>query len=180
MARPARTMSRAIAGALRTLAEAAQWRTGIQGRRADASMSASYCERVKAASPSSAAAKCVNSPSTSMPGRARTRPAKATRSSSGRPCIAEDEDGCVDAADAKLFALIDADNAQARGAGVERGAAHGDSAVAVGVGLHDGEEARGGGAGGEQPHVVRDGVEVDLGPAGAAGPVVRAGVHGGR
>jgi hypothetical protein len=52
-----------MSGAFSTLADAAQWRIGIHGSRVDASISASYCARVNAASPSSAAAKCVNRPS---------------------------------------------------------------------------------------------------------------------
>ena len=55
---------------------------------------------------------------------------------------AEDEHGRVDAGAAQLLALVEADDAEAPGAGPMRGCATGDGAVAVSVAFDDGEQLR--------------------------------------
>ena len=78
----------------------------------------------------------------------------------------------------ELLRLVHADDAQRRRARGERGPADRDGAVAIGVRLHDGVQPRGRGPGGEQADVVRERVEVDLGPDRPAAPLGGVRGHG--
>ena len=86
----------------------------------------------------------------------------------GRRRVTEDEDRRVDAGLPELLPLVHAHDG-------EPGRAR---AVAVGVRLHDGPDARGRGARRQEPHVVGEGIEIDLGPGGATAPRGREKGHG--
>jgi hypothetical protein len=101
----------------------------------------------------------------------RPEPERGDASRVGGLRVPEHEERRVDPRPAELLALVDAHDREAARAGREGGAPDRDGAVAVGVRLHDGVEARGGGATGEQADVRGEGVEVDLGPDRAAPPL---------
>jgi len=83
---------------------------------------------------------------------------------------ADDEQRRLDAALPQLRGFVDTHHGQAVCAGIDRSAPDADRTVTVGVRFDDGVEPCGSGASDEQPHVMRDRIEVDLSPARSAVP----------
>ncbi len=75
-----------------------------------------------------------------------------------------------DARPTQLFALVDADDAQAVGAGGQGGRRDARRAVAVGIRLHDGHQQGAAGLPLQRADVVVERVEVDVAPNGASQP----------
>jgi hypothetical protein len=92
--------------------------------------------------------------------------------------VAEDDHRGVDAGPAKLLGLVDAYDAEGGRAGRERLPGGGDGAMPVAVRLDDRPEPGRRGACREQPDVVGERVEVDLGPHGPAAPRDGGSRHG--